>query len=161
MASRVFRYRSATRLPREAPVHAPTLAHCAWPSLRHDQLAAPNHLSVDNLTRLARRSLLVAARRFAPCRHAQALDTPLAFERSHAPRWGLLPGASALTGAGLSPAQSMQPELARSPACSVLCDCSSGRTVIRNYNHRNFHEIFFHHGCKPFPPRSRVTGYSF
>jgi|SRR5882724_351684 len=62
-------------LPREAPVRAPTLAHCAWPSLRHDQLGAPNHLSADNLTRLARRSLLVAARRFAPCRHAQALDT--------------------------------------------------------------------------------------
>jgi len=85
-------------LPREAPVHAPTLAHCAWPSLRHDQLGAPNHLSVDNLTRLARRSLLVAARRFAPCRHAQALDTPLAVERSHAPRGACFPALRRLPG---------------------------------------------------------------
>ena len=85
-------------IPREAPVRAPTLPHCAWPSLRHDQLGAPNHLSVDNLTRLARRSLLVAARRFAPCHPAQAFDIPLASERSRAPRGICFPALRRLPG---------------------------------------------------------------
>ena len=38
--------------------------------------------------------------------------------------------------------------------------CGSGG-MIRNYNHRNFHEIFFDHRFKPFRSRARVTGYSF
>jgi hypothetical protein len=55
-------------------------------------------------------------------------------------------------------------EIAYSPksllraAGSDLWNGSGG--MIRNYNHRNFHEIFFHHRCKPFPPKGLVTGYS-
>src|SRR3954452_20500143 len=45
-------------LPREVPTRAPDLsARCAWPSPRHDRLGSSNHLSAENLSRLARRSL--------------------------------------------------------------------------------------------------------
>jgi hypothetical protein len=49
---------------------------CLLPSPCHERLGPPKHLSADNLSRLLR-SLIVAARRFAPLLCCRAFDTPL------------------------------------------------------------------------------------
>jgi hypothetical protein len=43
---------------------------------------------------------------------------------------------------------------------SSAFDLIGSAGMIRNYNHRNFHEIFFDHRRQSFPPRVRATGYS-
>ena len=44
-------------VPRGSPMPVPEQAHCASPSPRYDRLGLPEHLSAENLTRLARHSL--------------------------------------------------------------------------------------------------------
>ena len=75
---------------------------CLLPSPRHDRLGPPEHLSVDNLTRL-QRSPIVAARWFAPL--LQGFRHSARPTRISPLGWSLLPGAPALTRTGLSPAR--------------------------------------------------------
>jgi hypothetical protein len=66
-------------IPRGRPVSPPVLSgHCLLPSPRHDRLGHPNHLSADNLTRLARCSLALRPASSLP--PYEAFDGPLGHE---------------------------------------------------------------------------------
>ncbi len=75
-SARLLRYVPPS-LPRGGPARVPERARCLLPSPRHDRLGPPKLLSDDNLTRLARRSLRVAARSSAPSLFHLAFDAPL------------------------------------------------------------------------------------
>ncbi len=97
---------------------------CLSPSPRHERLGPPKHLSADNPTSLLR-SLIVAARRFAPLsfkgfRHSARLG------RISPPGWCLLPGAPALTRTGLSPART-----SRLSGRTMTSPCTTLATVER------------------------------
>src|SRR5207302_3156817 len=63
-------------LPRRGPPTDSDPGRCLLPSRRNDPLGPLEHLSADNLTRLQRSLLMVAARALAP-RWTRALDAAL------------------------------------------------------------------------------------